>query len=479
MNRWIILLGASLLAMPVYAGEDEGEAPAEDAPAEDAPAEEAPAKEAPAEEAPAEEAPAEEAPAEEAPAEEAPAEEAPAEDAPAEDAPAEATAPASAAETDSTPAPDPKMEKMKAHMQAFLDLPPPPLVLELPHNFTIQPILQLQVLATAFDMDDPERNDPVVHGDGDRREGVSIRRARFGFAADWNDVLGISMTAGWTDRYDALADRGPPVDLVEAIFAFTPGQAFNFRAGYGRTEVGRQAMIGSSDLTLHERAMVSEKMGSTREPGIAFAGALGPEGNDKVPSNAFQYGVSITSGTLDLGGDLDPSPRVAARARLDLFDEWVNAEVDHDPGMFSLSVGGGANYHWGLEAETLTAGFDLGIRVWRFTLMGEVMYGNATPTFDTESLPDFLAGRESLGWYGQLTAAIIPQHLEATVRVEGYDDHTGLSDAGDRLDVWGGVGIYLFNTRLKVHVDYVHREELTEGYATNNDSLIVQMQARL
>jgi hypothetical protein len=476
MKRWTILLGVLLIAAPVYAGDEEGgeESTGEGAPA-DAP-EEAPAEEAPAEEAPAEEAPAEEAPAEEAPAEEAPAEEAPAEEAPAE---AAVVAPTSPAETDPTPAPDPKMEAMTAHMQAFLDLPPPPLILELPNNFTIQPIAHLQVHATAFDMDDPERNDPIVHGDSDHREGVSIRRARFGLAATWNDVLGISITAGWNDRYDALEPRPENAELVEALFAFMPGEGFGFQAGLLRSAVGRQAQTSSLNLTLAERAMFSNKMAPNREPGVSFSGGLGPADNKVLPSNAFQYGISITNGSPDFTGDLDPSPRVAGRARLDLFEEWTNAEVDHEPGVFGLSIGGGMNYHWGLEAETLTAGFDVGIRVWRFTLLGELMFADALPTFDTESLPDFLAQRQSLGWMAQLTAAIIPEHLEATLRVDGYDDHTGLTDAGDRLDITGGIGFYLFSTRLKIHLDYTHREELTEGYGTANDSLVVQMQARL
>ncbi len=484
MNRWIILFGALLIAAPVYAADDEGadEAPADEAPADDEGADEAPA-DAPAEEAPSADAPTEEAPAD-APAEEAPVADAPAEDPSADAAPAEAadvpaTAPKSAAETDMAPAPDPKMEAMKEHLAAFLDLPPPPLVLELPHNFSIQPVADVQVLVTAFDMDDPERNDPIVHGDSDHREGVAIRRARFGLVADWNDVFAVSVQAGWNDRYDALEPRPENADLVEALFAFTPGRGFGMSAGLARVAVGRQAQTSGLNLTLHERAMVSQKMAPAREPGLAFAGALGPEGHKVLPANAFQYGISISNGTSDFTGDLDPSPRIAGRARIDLGDEWVNSEIDHDPGMFGLSIGGGANYHWGLEAETLTAGMDLGLRVWRFTLLGEVMVADATPTFDTESLPDFLASRQSVGWYAQLSAAIVPEHFEATVRVEGYDDHTGLADAGDRIDISGGVGFYLFSTRLKVHIDYTHREETTVGYATANDSLVVQMQARL
>ena len=489
MARILSSLFALLLLVPASAsaGDDESSDEAEEeAPAAEAPAAEAPAAEAPAEAAPGD-APAAEAPADaDAPAAEAPAEEAPTEaEAPVEsaaEAPAEAEAPPAEAGPEEPAAADPwaaKRARMTAHMAALKNMPPPPLEIELPHGFKLVPMLQVQALATLFDQADPDRNDPVVHGDPNQTPGFSIRRARFGLGASWMDLMAFSLLAGYTARYDALIDTPEPFELVEATFVLQPKAFLGFQAGYQRVAVGRQAQVSSNNLTLHERSLLSEKMVPGREAGVLFFGAMGPDGNQALPSDAFKWAIGISNGSRDLLGDRDPTPRLAGRASIDLMNSWANAEVDWEHDGFSLTVGGGANYNWGLEAETLTAGGDLGLRVWRFTILGEVLYSKATPTFDTEGLPDFLAERASLGWMAQVGCAIIPGHLDVSVRVDGYDDHTELSDAGDRLDVTGGVGFYLFKQRMKVQLDYTHREELTEGFATDNDSMVLMLQARL
>jgi len=54
-----------------------------------------------------------------------------------------------------------------------------------------------------------------------------------------------------------------------------------------------------------------------------------------------------------------------------------------------------------------------------------------------------------------------------------------LKDAGNRMDVAGGVNIFLLDTRLKLQLDYVHRFEMVATHATNNDTLVLAVQARL
>ncbi len=367
----------------------------------------------------------------------------------------------------------------ESRLKNLPELPPPPLRLELPHGFVLQPIAHIQLWATPFDMDDAEKNDPIVRGDPDHREGFSIRRARVGVAAAWNDLLGVSLLLGWNDRYDALQSRPTGPSLVDATFRFTPWDEFGVQAGYGRVAFGRQLQISSNNLSLHERAMVSEVLGPPREPGMVFLGAVGPEGEGPLPSDAFKYQVSVTNGSSDFTGDLDPAPRLAARVSLDLGSSWENSEPNWDLPPFGLSVGGGVMQNWALEANTTTAGADLGVRVWRFTILGEFAWQRAVPTFDTEGVPEVLAQRDSLGVYGHIGATIIPDWLDVSVRVDYLDDYTALKDAGDRLDIMGGVGLYLFSRHLKVQLDYVHREELTAAAKTNNDSLVILMQARL
>jgi hypothetical protein len=365
-----------------------------------------------------------------------------------------------------------------AELPAWLTSPEP-VLLKLPGDLTIRPVARVQARVTVFDEDDAERNDPVVYGDPGLREGVSLRRVRLGVRADWKGLLGLSVVGGFDNRYDYTEPFGGGFKLTEATFSLTPLEEVGVSVGLDRVPFGRQAMISSAALALAERSIASEHMAPAREAGVFLGGTFGPEDNKVLGDNAVHWAFGISNGGGDWTGDADPSPRLATRVSLDLGAPWQEVESAWSPGGFGLSVGGSLSHNWGLEADSLLAGVDLGIRCGRIGLQGEFMVSNATPTFDTEGIPAILAERTSMGGYGQVVFAILPGTLEAVVRVGGYDDNTALEDAGDRLDVAGGVNFFLVGGRLKAQLDFVHRIELVESYTTSNDSLILQLQARL
>ena len=355
----------------------------------------------------------------------------------------------------------------------------PPLSFQLPNDFELHVIGRLQVRATLFDMDDPEGNDPALYGDPNLREGFSMRRVRLGLGGTWKNKLHFRVSGGWDNRYDATGQQpAAGLNLQDAWFAVTPMKELGLRIGLSRVPHGRQTGTSSARLLMPERAVASEYMGGAREPGLTVFGALGPADHGVIPPKAFQYAVSVSNGTSDWTGDADPKPRLGGRLSIDLFEPWDPAESDWDLPGFALSIGGGANYNWGLEANTLSAAVDVGVRVWRFSLAGEVMYSQSSPTFDTEGIPELLAETPRLGWYGQLGFIVVPEWVELAVRVDSYDDHTGLTDGGDRLDVWGGANFLMLDGRIKTSIFYVHRSE-AEGHRTANDSLMLEWQAML
>lgn len=359
-------------------------------------------------------------------------------------------------------------------------LPAPPLTVELPGDFTLTILGQVQVRATLFDMDDEDANDPVVYGDPDLREGFSIRRARLGLGGSWRDLLRFRLAGGWDNRFDAT-DASPPDGLLlqDAWFGVTPVGAFGFRLGQSRPAFGRQVLVPSSSLMLPERSMASTLMSPDRELGLFLSGGVGPrEPHALLPEDAFRWALSISNGEGDFQGDRDPRPRLAARARLDLFESWQDEESGYDLPGFAVSVGGSAFYNWGLEANSFAVAGDLGLRLWRLALEAELIYGKAVPTFDVEGIPELLAECQALGWSIQLSVVVLPGWLELAGRVDGYDDNRALDDAGDRMDVWGGVTLPLLDGRLKTQLFYVHRREFG-AYETPNDSLMLQVQALL
>ena len=354
-----------------------------------------------------------------------------------------------------------------------------PIQLKLPGDVTIRPVARVQARVTIFDEDDAERNDPVVYGDPGLREGVSLRRVRLGVDADWRGLLGVTVVAGFDNRYDYTEAFGDAPSLIEASFSVSPLQEVGVSVGLDRVPFGRQAMTSSASLALWERAIASEHMAPDREAGVFLGGSFGPEANKVLGDNAVSWAFGVSNGGGDWTGDADPSPRLAGRASLDLGSAWEQVESGWTPNGFGLSVGGSLSHNWGLEADTLLAGADIGMRIGRFGIQGEFMVSNSVPTFDTEGIPDQLVERTALGGYGQVVFAILPGTLEVAARAGGYDDNTSLSDAGDRLDIAGGVNFYLFGGRMKAQLDFVHRMELVETHATSNDSLILQVEAAL
>ena len=371
-------------------------------------------------------------------------------------------------------APESKKSKIPEWMTSRV-----PLQLELPGDVTIRPVARVQARITIFDEDDAERNDPVVYGDPGLREGVSLRRVRLGVEADWRGLLGVSVVAGFDNRYDYTEAFGHAPSLTEATFSVTPLEEVGVSIGLDRVPFGRQATTSSASLALWERSIASEHMAPDREAGVFLGGSFGPEENKVLGDNAVSWAFGVSNGGGDWTGDADPSPRLAGRASLDLGSAWEQVESGWTPNGFGLSVGGSLSHNWGLEADTLLAGADVGVRIGRFGIQGEFMVSNSVPTFDTEGIPDQLAERTALGGYGQVVFAILPGTLEVAARAGGYDDNTSLSDAGDRLDIAGGVNFYLFGGRMKAQLDFVHRMELVETHTTSNDSLILQVQAAL
>ena len=372
---------------------------------------------------------------------------------------------------------------------AWMNIPPSPLTIMLPGEFELSLHGRVQARATLFDMDEAESNDPVLYGDPNLREGLSLRRVRLGVGGSWH-ILSFAIGGGWDNRYDAtgeLPEAG--FGLEDAWLELRRMPEIGLRMGQTKVPFGRQALGSSAELALIERSIMANYMSPERELAVVLSGALGPKatggaassaasGRKALPSEAFHYWVSISNGGGDWTGDPDPKPRIGARAQLDLFENWDTAEAGYELPGLALSFGGAGNYDWGLQANTLAVTGDAAVRFWRLSLQGEVAYARAVPTFDTEGLPDILASRESLGWYAQLGVVVIPGWLELAARVDGYDDNRAIDDAGDRIDVSGGATLLMLNGHLKTQLFYVHRSE-GELHRTPNDSLILQLQALL
>ncbi len=349
--------------------------------------------------------------------------------------------------------------------------------IKLPAGFTLTPVAQVQAWGVFSFYGDEAEDPPATYGDP-QLHGVALRRARLGLRSSWKGLLGIGVVGGWDNRYDATEDRSDTPELLEGWLAVTPAPFFEARIGQQRTPFGRQGMASSFALALWDRSMAAEHMGFSYDPGLVFQGTVGPDSAEEARPIALKYAAGLFTGS-DWRGQTHPEARVNGRLRVDLLRDWDDRESHFGGPGPALSVGGSAAHEWGLEAETGTLGVDLGFRVWRISLQGEVFWQKATPTFSTEGIPSLLSERKSLGGYAQLGVMAIPNTLEIAARLDSYDDNTALDDGGDRMDLAFGANIFLFEQHLKIQADYVHRMEKTEGTETPNDSLIFALQGSL
>ena len=129
----------------------------------------------------------------------------------------------------------------------------------------------------------------------------------------------------------------------------------------------------------------------------------------------------------------------------------------------------------------------------RFALNDPRRFGwvDLVDTIALDSWPSFVSiGPEPLG--PDLTAAYLKAALAGHADVVAFAlasalvsycwvfDPRVLAPSFRRfLDAGGGVNFFLFDGHFKAQLHYVHREELSEGYSTPNDSLILQVQALL
>ena len=69
--------------------------------------------------------------------------------------------------------------------------------------------------------------------------------------------------------------------------------------------------------------------------------------------------------------------------------------------------------------------------------------------------------------------------LEIAVRFEHWDTNVDLDDPSDLMALSGGLNLYLLRDRIKAQLQYTHRREPNAEGERENDTAVLQLQARL
>lgn len=361
-------------------------------------------------------------------------------------------------------------------------------------DLKVSPTGQLQLIVTAFDMNDPEQNDPVVLGDPDLDEGFAIRRARLGFSAQLAEGTTLVVELAQDGRFTGGGRQAPLPNLTAAALTFQRGNLPGVQLGMDRIDYGGQGSNSSKRLLMIERSVASEHLGVDRDVGITLFGTLGAreEGDTAFGFRGFRYtlGAYNGSGTLfaDDNGigdavdqDVGANPfgilqMVRGEVALGTADAPAGEDNQGGRSWQDITIRLGLNGYNNRRQEAVSNGYgaDLGLFIGPWSLQAEYLRKVTTPQFTDEGLPETLDDLPAQGFYIQSGIYVVPDRLQLAARFESMDGNQDLEDSDDLFIVTGGLNYYPFaHDALKMQVNWVSRIERPADIEIANDSLYV------
>lgn len=343
------------------------------------------------------------------------------------------------------------------------------------------PIVQLQLWGTAFDQNESRQADPAGYGDPDNQMGFSFRRARIGLEGHKGN-LDFQVDLGFSSPYDAVARAQGSSARFGLVNAFARG-SWLVGPGTGRVSFGlvrvpfsRERIMASRELTFQDRAVSTTWMAPEQTLGVLF---------DYELSSGLRAQAGVYNSGGDLTGDSFDGMMFAGRleyARGDTYRTYGEAED------FDLGIGTSAFYRDAVATRTFGAEVDALARLWRFSLLGEVLFNAIRPGDTTVVLPDIYAPTDRLGVTAQLSywqplgqrdvPAAYRRAADFSVQYASFDDNRAIRNNGDVAIVHAGINLRNAVEGIDVGLGYIHRAELG-GRQIPNDTVRIWGQLRL
>ena len=122
--------------------------------------------------------------------------------------------------------------------------------------------------------------------------------------------------------------------------------------------------------------------------------------------------------------------------------------------------------------DTFAWSGDLHLEFMWMRLRGEFLKDIRTPDADPVLPPTIATEIERQSVVGEFTSFVLADRLELAFRYEDYDNNHELEDWGDMVVYVGGLNGYFYEHRLKVQLNYIHRDE-KGGTELDNDAVIL------
>lgn len=298
----------------------------------------------------------------------------------------------------------------------------------------------------------------LTNNDPASEAGFRMRRARLAFSGGLTKKLTFHMELNLlsgTDSSHLLYDAR----LQLALFPQLVINAGTSKAPYAWSE-----LRSSQSLPFIERTLSARMLAPGNVLGVSLEG--------KLAKGLFRYIAGVYNSTPGLYKG-NESGGVLTGLRLELHLPCPCKK--HSENKFKFRLGAGGYYADGPTSKAAAVSADLHLRYKRFSFFGEFLWDWRSPKGDPLVASTLPGEVTRLGAVGEVVVVLIPNLMELALRYEYYDNNTSFEDLHDQWLATGGLNFYFFKKRIKVLVNYIHREEI-HGSQISNDIAFIQLQ---
>lgn len=317
------------------------------------------------------------------------------------------------------------------------------------------------------------------NGDAADVEGFLLRRARLGI--DGSLVGGVTYAFQYEFFDGAPATAAGGSRLLDATIGYERYPLAQLAFGAQKVPFSKIAITSSSNLQLIERPFSARQIPNVlalvpdRQLGATISGDL---------IGAAEYSIGVFNGNETMfRGDDNGGLLYAARLELHPLGTTGDSQaafypIDEGYRRLRVALGGDIYYNDDAAGTQLAWSADLTLK-WRgLSLTAEWLMANFEPTSDPTRPPELIGEVDQRAFFAQAGFFIVPGRVEIAARFEDWDTNTDVDDASDLQAISGGLNVYLLRDRIKAQVQYTHRREPNASEDLNNDTGVVQLQAK-
>ncbi len=348
-------------------------------------------------------------------------------------------------------------------------------IFEIRHDpFTLAFRGLLQVQFAPFVQDDARRS----NGDAADALGFVLRRARLGI--DGELVGGVTYGLQY-EFFDGSIDGEGGSRLLDATIGYTRFPLAEMTFGAQKVPFSKVALTSAANLQLVERPFSTRQIATfpplvpDRQLGAVVSGDL---------IGAAEYAVGVFNGNATLfRGDDNGGLLYVARVELHPLGTTGDAQAAFHPDddgfrRVRVALGGDVYFEDGAAGDQIAWSVDLTAKWRNLSLTAEFLQGHFEPASDPVRPPELAGELDQRAFFAQAGYFLLPGRLELAARFEHWDTNTDSDDPTDLQAYTGGMNLYLLRDRIKAQIQYTHRREPNSDGELENDTGVLQLQAR-